>query len=61
MGFMNTFDTLRKCKASLIIKEIGRPCKENFTKVLMFKFDDIIGSNLFLGVMKYAKKNTRIK
>lgn len=39
MGFMNTFDTLNKNKASLIIEEIGKPCKENFTKVLMIKFD----------------------
>ena len=39
MGFMNTFDTLNRHKASLIIKEIGKPCKENFTKVLMIKFD----------------------
>ena len=40
MGFMNTFDTLNKNKASLIIEEIGKPCKENFTKVLMIKFDE---------------------
>ena len=40
MGFMNTFDTLRKYKASLEIDEIGKPCKDNFTKVLKFKFDN---------------------
>ena len=40
MGFMNTFDTLRKYKASLEIEEIGKPCKDNFTKVLKFKFDN---------------------
>ena len=40
MGFMNTFDTLRKCKASLIIKEIGKPSKDNFTKVIMIKFNN---------------------
>lgn len=40
MGFMNTFDTLRKCKASLIIKEIGKPSKDNFTKVMMIKFNN---------------------
>ena len=39
MGFMNTFDTLKKCKASLVIDEIGKPSKENFTKVIMIKFD----------------------
>lgn len=40
MGFMNTFDTLRKCKASLIINEIGEPSKENYTKVIIIKFDN---------------------
>lgn len=40
MGFMNTFDTLRRNKASLIIKELGKPSKENYTKIIMFKFDD---------------------
>ena len=40
MGFMNTFDTLRKYKASLIIKEIGKPSKDDFTKVIMIKFDN---------------------
>lgn len=40
MGFMNTFDTLRKCKGSLIINEIGKPSKENYTKVIMIKFNN---------------------
>ena len=44
MGFMNTFDTLKKCNASLIIHEIGKPSKDNFTKIIMFKFD---GKNEF--------------
>ena len=39
MGFMNTFDTLRKCNASLIIEEIGKPSKENYTKAIIIKFD----------------------
>lgn len=39
MGFMNTFDTLKQYNASLIIKEIGKPSKDNFTKVLIIKFD----------------------
>ena len=39
MGFMNTFDTLRSCKGILIIKEIGKPSKDNFTKIIMIKFD----------------------
>ena len=40
MGFMNTFDTLRECKGSLIINEISKPSKDNFTKVIMIKFDN---------------------
>ena len=40
MGFMNTFDTLKKCNASLVIEEFGKPDKENYTKVIMFKFDN---------------------
>ncbi len=40
MGFMNTFDTLKECKASLIIKEIGAPSKNNYTKVIKIKFDN---------------------
>ena len=40
MGFMNTFDTLRKHKASFIIEEYGKPVKDNFTKALKFKFDN---------------------
>ena len=39
MGFLNTFDTIRKHNASLIINEIGKPCKDNYTKVIMIKFD----------------------
>lgn len=40
MGFMNTFDTLRKSKASLIIEELGKPTKDNFTKVVKIIFDN---------------------
>lgn len=39
MGFMNTFDTLRKHKASFVIEEYGKPVKDNFTKALKFKFN----------------------
>lgn len=39
MGFMNTFDTLRKYEATLIINELSKPNKDNYTKVLIFKFD----------------------
>ena len=45
MGFMNTFDTLRKHKASSIIEEIGKPSVDNYTKVIMIKLD---GKNEFL-------------
>ena len=40
MGFMNTFDTLRKCNASMIIEEFGKPNKYNYTKAIMIKFDN---------------------
>lgn len=40
MGFMNTFNTLKKYKASLIINEIGKPCKENYTKIIKIIFDE---------------------
>lgn len=39
MGFMNTFDTLRKCEASLTIHEFNAPSKENYTKAIIIKFD----------------------
>lgn len=39
MGFMNTFDTLRKYEASLIINELNKTNKDNYTKVIIFKFD----------------------
>ena len=39
MGFMNTFETLRKYKASLTIEEYNKPSKDNYTKVINIKFD----------------------
>lgn len=39
MGFMNTFDTLNKYKASMIIEEYGKPSRDNYTKAIMIKFD----------------------
>lgn len=39
MGFMNTFDTLKKYNASMTIKEIGEPNKDNYTKIIIIKFD----------------------
>ena len=44
MGFMNTFDTLKASKASMFIKEYGKPSKDDFTKVIIIKFD---GKNEF--------------
>jgi len=40
MGFLNTFDTLNKHKASMVIDEIGKPSKDNYTKVIIIKFDN---------------------
>lgn len=40
MGFMNTFDTLRKHSASLYINEIGVPTKDNYTKSVTISFND---------------------
>ncbi len=39
-GFMNTFDTLKKYNASLIINELNPPCKDNYTKSIVIRFDD---------------------
>lgn len=40
MGFMNTFDTLRKYQASLYINETGSPTSDDFTKSIAIKFDN---------------------
>ena len=40
MGFMNTFDTLKKCNASLIINQIGKPSPDNYTKAIIIKFNN---------------------
>lgn len=39
IGFINTFETLNKYKASITIREIGKPSKDNYTKVIIIKFD----------------------
>ena len=39
MGFMNTFDTLNKFNASIIINEYGKESKDNYTKYIAIKFD----------------------
>lgn len=41
MGFMNIFDTLNKYKASLKIKEIGKPSNDNYTKCIIINFDNL--------------------
>ena len=40
MGFMNTFDTLNKYKASIIINEYGKPSEDSYTKYIAIKFDN---------------------
>ena len=40
MGFMNTFDTLSKSKASMLIKELGQPTADNYTKIIIIKFGE---------------------
>ncbi len=40
MGFMNTFDTLNKYNASLVIEEYNEPCKENYTKLIKIEFNN---------------------
>ena len=40
MGFLNTFDTLNRHNASLIINEIGSPVKDNYTKAIIIKFNN---------------------
>ena len=39
MGFLNTFDTLKRHNASMIINEIGLPKKDNYTKAIIIVFD----------------------
>lgn len=40
MGFMNTFDTLRKHSASLYINELNKPTKDNYTKSVTISFNN---------------------
>ena len=57
MGLMNTFDTLKKYKASLIIDEYGKPVKDNFTKVMKILFDN---ENAYK-IVSYRKKDIQEK
>ena len=51
-GFLNTFDTLKEFNASLEINEISAPCKDNYTKTIVIKFD---GKNDFT-INSYKKQ-----
>ena len=57
MGLMNTFDTLKKYKASLVIDEYGKPVKDNFTKVIKILFDN---ENTYK-IVSYRKKDIQEK
>ena len=57
MGLMNTFDTLKKYKASLIIDEYGKPVNDNFTKVIKIIFDN---KNVYR-IESYRKKDIQEK
>ena len=57
IGFMNTFDTLKRYKASLIIQEYGKPSKDNFTKVIRIIFDNKNGYK----VLSYREKEIKEK
>lgn len=39
LGFLNTFDTLKKCKASLYITEKQKPSNDDYTKSVSIIFD----------------------
>ncbi len=64
MGFMNTFDTLNKYKASIIINEYGKPSEDNYTKYIAIKFDNKneykITSYRSEEIDKQLKKDNRI-
>ena len=57
MGWMNTFDTLKKYKASLIIDEYGKPVNDNFTKIIKIVFDN---KNAYK-IVSYRKKDIQEK
>lgn len=57
MGLMNTYDTLKKYKASLIIDEYGKPVNDNFTKRIKIIFDN---KNTYK-IESYRKKDIQAK
>ena len=56
MGFMNTFDTLKKNNATLIIQELGAPSKDNYTKIIKIIFNN----KCEFKVESYRKEENRI-
>ena len=57
MGLMNTFDTLKKYRASLIIDEYGKPANDNYTKVIKIVFDN----NSEYKIFSYREKEIKEK
>ena len=57
MGFMNTFDTLKKHKASITINEYGKPAKDNYTKVIMIVFNKKDEFN----IISYRQKKIEVR
>ena len=57
MGFMNTFDTLKKHKASITINEYGKPAKDNYTKVIMIVFNKKDEFN----IISYRQKEIEVR
>lgn len=57
MGFMNTFDTLKKHKASITINEYGKPVKDNYTKVIMIVFNKKDEFN----IISYRQKKIEVR
>lgn len=57
MGFVNTFKALSKSNASLEIEEIGKPTKDNYTKILKVEFDN---KNEFR-IKTYRKEEIKFK
>lgn len=57
IGFMTTFETMKENKASLIIKELGKPNVSNYTKCVTVKLD---GKNNYT-IDSYRKDEIRKK
>lgn len=57
MEFMNTFDTLKKHKASITINEYGKPVKDNYTKVIMIVFNKKDEFN----IISYRQKEIEVR